>query len=118
MVEDPCRGNVGKSSVKFWLLTVDCVFSGWLGATVQGARESLRPRMGGKAAPDQLRPMTAAKACLEQRMYKFVSWLPERGKWIVKRRRLSSSGLHASTQDRAAKLAADALGCTVRSLLL
>ena len=59
-----------------------------------------------------------AKACPEPRKYKLVYWLPERGKWIVKCRRLSSSGLFASTQDRVAKLAADALGCTVQSLLL
>ena len=58
------------------------------------------------------------KACPEQRKCKLVYWLPERGKWIVKCRRLSSSGLHALTQDRAAKLAADALGCTVQSLRL
>jgi len=80
---------------------------------VHGEPDLLSLRMGVKAVPDNLRPRTG-----ERRRYKFVYWLPKRGKWIVKCRGLSSSGLLASTQDHAAKLAAKALRCTVQSLLL
>lgn len=60
----------------------------------------------------------ARKAPPEQRKYRYVHWLPERRKWIVKRRGFSSSQLRADTQEQAAKLAAKAFGCTVKSLLL
>ena len=52
------------------------------------------------------------------RKYRYVFWVASRGMWVVVRKGHSSVGLWADSQEGAAKLAAQAIGCPASSLLL